>query len=95
MSDTPSVPSSPSNKRLLSFLAGAAAAPKRHHIASKATRTPPAEESAVSSDSEDKVGTKKDKGKGKMRVMPELPSEVWERIFDIYYETCADGELSV
>ena len=32
------------------------------------------------------------KGKGKMKVVPELPEEVWKRIFELYYDQCADGE---
>lgn len=32
------------------------------------------------------------KGKAKMRPMPELPEEVWKRVFELYYDQCADGE---
>ncbi|WVW82281.1 hypothetical protein I302_104287 [Kwoniella bestiolae CBS 10118] len=37
---------------------------------------------------EEEVVVKKDKGKGKMKMvyLPELPEEVWTRIFEIYYE---------
>ncbi|KAK6905693.1 hypothetical protein I203_106523 [Kwoniella mangroviensis CBS 8507] len=37
---------------------------------------------------ENKIISKKDKGKGKMKMVysPELPEEVWTRIFEIYYE---------
>ncbi|WWC99670.1 hypothetical protein V866_006574 [Kwoniella sp. B9012] len=37
---------------------------------------------------EEHVVMKKDKGKGKMKMvyLPELPEEVWTRIFEIYYE---------
>jgi hypothetical protein len=36
---------------------------------------------------------RKDKGKGKMRYLPELPEEVWRRIWAFYYGRCAEGEL--
>lgn len=35
------------------------------------------------------------KGKGKMKVVPELPEEVWKRIFELYYDQCAEGESSL
>jgi hypothetical protein len=35
---------------------------------------------------------RRDKGKGKMRYLPELPEEVWRRIWSIYYQDCATRE---
>jgi hypothetical protein len=49
------------------------------------------------SDSEDEetmvVTPKKDKGKGKMRYLPEMPEEVWQRIWAFYYGQCAAGQF--
>lgn len=38
------------------------------------------------------VTPRRDKGKGKMKYLPELPEEVWQRIWAFYYGTCAIGE---
>lgn len=32
---------------------------------------------------------KRDKGKGKMVYLPELPEEVWRRVWSIYYQDCS------
>lgn len=37
--------------------------------------------------------TKRDKGKAKMRLAPLLPEEIWKRVFEIYYDQAAEGEL--
>ncbi|WWD17897.1 hypothetical protein CI109_102342 [Kwoniella shandongensis] len=45
------------------------------------------------SDEEELVSApKKDKGKGKLKVVyvPELPEEIWARIFELYYEDCTN-----
>ncbi|KAK8865917.1 hypothetical protein IAR55_001065 [Kwoniella newhampshirensis] len=41
-------------------------------------------------DEDIEVTPKRDKGKGKMRVnyLPQLPDELWEKVFDFYYATC-------
>ncbi len=31
------------------------------------------------------------KRKAKMRYLPELPEEVWTRVFELYYEEIAEG----
>lgn len=36
--------------------------------------------------------SKQSKGKGKMKIVPELPVEVWRRIFELYYDERAQGE---
>lgn len=42
---------------------------------------------------EDKQPRKKlDKGKGRMKVMPELPDDVWRRVFELYYDDVCDGK---
>jgi hypothetical protein len=51
----------------------------------------PSESPESNDDDGDQVVARKDKGKGKMKYAPPLPSEVWERIFAFYYEDCADG----
>jgi hypothetical protein len=46
------------------------------------------------SDEEDNVPRRKlDKGKGKM-IQYELPAELWQRIFQLYYDKVCDGEFS-
>jgi len=42
---------------------------------------------------EDKQPKKKlDKGKGKMKLLPELPEDVWRRIFELRYDDIVQGE---
>lgn len=37
--------------------------------------------------------SRSEKGKAKMRAVPELPEEIWKRVFEVYYDQCAEGEL--
>ena len=43
---------------------------------------------------EDKQPRKKlDKGKGKMKLSPELPDELWRKILEFRYDEICEGEL--
>jgi len=48
------------------------------------------------SDTEEEIpvspSKKKDKGKSRMKELPELPESIWTRIFELYYEDVAEGE---
>lgn len=45
---------------------------------------------------EDKQPRKKlDKGKGKMKLSPELPDELWRRILEFRYDAICEGECLV
>jgi hypothetical protein len=44
------------------------------------------------SDEEAQPRKKLDKGKGKMRVMPELPEDAWRVVFRMYYNDVCEGE---
>jgi hypothetical protein len=33
-----------------------------------------------------------DKGKGKMKMMPELPEDVWRRVFQLWYDDACEGK---
>jgi hypothetical protein len=44
------------------------------------------------SDEEAQPRKKLDKGKGKVRVMPELPEDAWRAIFRMYYNDVCEGE---
>lgn len=51
---------------------------------------------AAVSDTEEEIpvspSKKKDKGKSRMKELPELPESIWTRIFELYYEDVAEGE---
>ena len=65
-------------------------APVPHNI----TAAPPtAVAHNAMSDIEEEVRPRRDKGKAKQRVLPELPDTVWMRIFELHYEDIAEGEL--
>ena len=44
------------------------------------------------SDEEAQPRKKLDKGKGKMKVIPELPEDIWKVIFEMYYNDVCEGE---
>ena len=62
-----------------------------------ATSSASAFASSASKSGEYGASKKRDKGKGKAKVtyMPELPEEVWRRIFQIHYSDVVDGERPV
>ncbi|KAK4687995.1 hypothetical protein P7C73_g2106, partial [Tremellales sp. Uapishka_1] len=46
--------------------------------------------SSMDMSDEDTPRARRDKGKGKMKYLPDLPEEIWTRIFEQYYDICAD-----
>jgi hypothetical protein len=41
---------------------------------------------------EDQARMKLDKGKGKMKMTPELPEDIWRRVFELYYDDVCESE---
>ena len=53
--------------------------------------SPPLYDGGIS-DEEAQPRKKLDKGKGKMKVTPELPEDIWKVVFEMYYNDICEGE---